>query len=128
MKRLSIATAAVAIAAVAAPAVAPASDSDVVRSAGKCSGSSTSKIKVKPDDGRLEVEFEVDQNKNGVKWKVKLSKDNGKVAFRGSARTKAPSGSFSVEKRIDNQPGADRVKGIGRNPATGERCVAKVRI
>ena len=126
MKRLSIATAAVVIAAVAAPAVAPASDSDV-RSAGKCSGSSTSKIKVKPDDGRLEVEFEVDQNKNGVKWKLKI-KDNGKVAFRGSARTKAPSGSFSVEKRIDNQPGADRVKGIGRNPATGERCVAKVRI
>ena len=126
MKRLSIATAAVAIAAVAAPAVAPANDSDV-RSAGKCSGSSTSKIKVKPDDGRLEVEFEVDQNKNGVQWKVRI-KDNGKVAFRGSARTKAPSGSFSVEKRIDNQPGSDRVKGIGRNSATGERCVAKVRI
>ena len=125
MKKLGIATALVSLAAVAAPGVAAAGDD--VRSTGKCSGSSTAKIKVKPDDGRLEVEFEVDQNKNGARWKVRI-KDNGKVAFRGSARTKAPSGSFSVEKRIDNQPGTDRVKGIGRNPATGERCVAKVRI
>jgi len=121
-----IATTALATVALAVPAAAGANDADV-KSAGKCSGSSTSKIKVKPDDGRLEVEFEVDQNKNGAHWKVRI-KDNGKVAFRGSARTKAPSGSFSVEKRIDNQPGTDRVKGIGRNPATGERCVAKVRI
>ena len=127
MKKAFIATAAVSLAAAIVPAIAPASGGGDVRSTGKCSGSSTSKIKVKPDDGRLEVEFEVDQNKNGARWKVRI-KDNGKVAFRGSARTKAPSGSFSVEKRIDNQPGTDRVKGIGRNPATGERCVAKVRI
>jgi len=125
MKKLGIATALVSLAAVAAPGLAAAGDD--VRSNGKCTGSSTAKIKAKARDGKLEVEFEVDQNKNGAKWKVKI-KDNGKVAFRGSARTKGPSGSFSVEKRIDNQAGTDRVKGIGRNPATGERCVAKVRI
>ena len=36
------------------------------RVAGNCTSGATSKLKAKPDDGRLEVEFEVDQNRNGV--------------------------------------------------------------
>ncbi|MEZ5063065.1 MAG: hypothetical protein R2700_16440 [Solirubrobacterales bacterium] len=125
MRKLGITTALVSLAAASAPALAEAGDD--IRSAGKCSGSSTSKIKAKARDGVLEVEFEVDQNRNGVAWKVKI-KDNGKVQFRGSARTKGPSGSFSVEKRIADQSGTDAIKGVGRNPATGERCVANVTI
>ena len=39
---------------------------DEKRVAGSCSGGSTAKLKVKHDDGRLETEFEVDQNRNGV--------------------------------------------------------------
>jgi hypothetical protein len=124
-RTLTVTAAAAATLLLPAPA-APASDDDV-RRAGSCTGSSSSKIKAKPDDGGLEVEFEVDQNVNGVKWKVRL-KDNGDVVFRGGRRTKAPSGSFSVERRIANEPGTDEIKGIGRDPASGERCVAKVRI
>ena len=93
----TIAAAAASVVAVAVPAVAAAGDDDV-RSAGKCNGSSTAKIKAKPDDGRIEVEFEVDQNRNGVRWKVRL-KDNGDVVFRGSRKTRGPSGSFSLERR-----------------------------
>ncbi len=126
MKKLGIATVLASLAAVAAPGLA-AAGSDDVRSNGKCSGSSTSKIKAKARDGRLEVEFEVDQNKNGVPWKVKI-KDNGDVQFRGTATTKAPSGSFSIEKAIADQSGADTIKGVGRNKKTGERCVAEVKI
>lgn len=127
MKRSTTILAAAALsAALAVPAIASASKADI-RNTGKCSASSTSKIKVKPRDGRLEVEFEVDQNRNGVKWKVKL-KDNSKVVFRGKARTRAPSGSFSIERRLDDRPGKDAIAGIARNPASGERCVAKVSI
>ena len=36
------------------------------RVTGKCTDGSTSKLKVKPDNERLETEFEVDQNRNGV--------------------------------------------------------------
>ena len=31
---------------------------------------STSKLKLSDEDGRIEVEFEVDQNRNGVRWDV----------------------------------------------------------
>ncbi len=119
-------TTAAAAMALAVPA-ASGSGSDDIRKTGTCTGSSSSKIKAKARDGRLEVEFEVDQNRNGVKWKVRL-KDNGKRVFRGRARTKAPSGSFSIERKIANLPGTDAITGIGKNPATGERCVAKLKI
>ena len=56
-----------------------------VRRAGTCTVRSTSKIKVKDEDGgRLEVEFEVDQNRNGQKWGVVLRR-NGAVVVRTSA-------------------------------------------
>ena len=43
---------------------------DGVRVAGICDNGSTSKLKVKRDDGRLKFEFEVDQNVTGVVWDV----------------------------------------------------------
>src|SRR5688572_28033026 len=70
-----------------------------VRVSGSCDGSSTAKLKVKPDDGRLEVEFEVDQNRNGVTWNVQVRR-NGALAFSTRATTRGPSGSFSVERKI----------------------------
>jgi hypothetical protein len=97
-----------------------------VRHAGTCTVRSTSKIKVKEEDGgRLEVEFEVDQNRNGQKWGVVL-KRNGSVVARTSALTKAPSGSFSVERLIGDRAGADTVTGVARNTNTGETCTARV--
>jgi hypothetical protein len=97
-----------------------------VRHAGTCTVRSTSKIKVKEEDrGRLGVEFEVDQNRNGQKWGVVL-KRNGAVVARTSALTRAPSGSFSVERLIGDRAGADTVTGVARNTGTGETCTARV--
>ena len=97
-----------------------------VRHAGTCTVRSTSKIKVKEEDGgRLEVELEVDQNRNGQRWGVVL-KRNGSVVARTSALTKAPSGSFSVQRLIGDRAGADTVTGVARNIGTGETCTARV--
>jgi hypothetical protein len=98
-----------------------------IRRAGECTGSTSSKIKVKTDDGGLEVEFEVDQNKSGVAWRVRI-KDNSDVVFRGTRTTKGRSGSFSVEENIPNQSGTDRITGTAVNKQTGERCSASVSI
>jgi flagellar hook assembly protein FlgD len=121
-----IISAAATVAALALPAGSPASDNDK-RRVGHCTGTSTSKIKVKPDDGRLEVEFEVDQNKNHRKWRVKI-KDNSNVVVRDTVRTKAPSGSFSFERRIANRPGTHTIKGVARNKRSDERCTTKVNV
>jgi 2-methylaconitate cis-trans-isomerase PrpF len=125
-KTMMILTAGAATAALAIPGAAAASD-DEVENSGQCTGGTTSKIKVKPDDGQLEVEFEVDQNQTGDRWKVKL-KDNGDKVFKGSATTRGPSGSFSIERKIPNKSGTDSITGIARNTDGGERCAARVSI
>jgi hypothetical protein len=93
---------------------------DVIKE-GPCSGTSDWKLKLSPENGRLEVEFEVDQNVIGDTWKVRM-KDNGTVFFRGQAVTKGPSGSFEVRKVTANRPGTDNVVALARNLSTGETC------
>ena len=98
-----------------------------VTATGTCSGSSTTKIKAKPDNGMLEVEFEVDSNHNGQTWQVVLKKNDAKI-FSGNRVTQAPSGSFTVRKLTGNPAGADTLRGRATNAATGEVCRAHVTI
>jgi hypothetical protein len=99
---------------------------DEKRVAGSCTGSSTAKLKVKHDDGRLETEFEVDQNRNGVQWTVRL-KRNGTTVVKTRATTTAPSGSFSVERKIADPAGSDRITAKATSPS-GEVCTASATI
>ena len=96
------------------------------RVAGSCTGGSSAKLKAKPDDGRLETEFEVDQNRNGVTWRVVIRR-NGATAVTTQATTRAPSGSFSVERRITDGSGSDRLTARATSP-TGEVCTAKLTV
>lgn len=105
----------------AAPAEAKGSRATIVR--GDCSGATNWKLKAKPDDGRLEVEFEVDSNRVGQRWSWKIRHD-GAVKASGVRTTLAPSGSFSVERRIVDAPGAHRIKATATNLRTGEVCRA----
>ena len=111
---------------VAVAGTATAGDGDVVRR-GSCSGSSDWKLKAKHDDGRLEVEGEVDSSRNGQDWRWWMIHD-GSVSARGWATTRAPSGSFSVERRMVNRSGTDKIVFKARNPRTGEVCRGVVRI
>ncbi len=110
--------------ALAAPATA--GDGEVIRR-GSCSGSTDWKLKAKPDDGRLEVEGEVDSNRNGQNWRWRLV-HNRSVSARGWATTRGPSGSFDVERRMVNLRGTDTIVFRARNPRTGEVCRGVVRI
>jgi hypothetical protein len=112
----------------AAPAATLAKGgSGVIRATGTCTAASTSKLKAKHDNGRLEVEFEVDQNRNNRLWTITLS-DNGARVFTGSRRTLAPSGSFSITRRIANRVGKDRIVARAVNASTGEVCRATLGI
>jgi len=92
---------------------------DGVRVSGKCSKASTSKLKLSREDAGTEVEFEVDQNRNGVRWRVVLFRNGTQVASRTRV-TRAPSGSF--EARFVTA-GAGRFVTRATSP-TGERCTA----
>lgn len=108
--------------AVAAPADARPR---VERASGSCSNGATWKLKAKADDGRIEVEFEVDTNRNGQRWDVKIS-DNGTRVYHRTRTTVAPSGSFTVHKRITNRAGADAITAKATRTSTGATCVGHV--
>ena len=103
---------------------AHASGDDVIRR-GSCTGATDWKIKAGPDDGRIEVEAEIDSNRVGQTWNWVL-RHNGAIRARGQSITKAPSGSFEVERRTANAGGTDFFKFRAVNPRTGEVCVARV--
>jgi hypothetical protein len=106
-------------------AVAPtamAKDGDV-RVAGTCTRASSAKLKLSEEDGRIEVEFEVDQNRNGVPWAVVLTQ-NGKVVAKRTAVTRAPSGSFELRILVDDSAARDVVGARATNPS-GEVCSAR---
>lgn len=119
-----IASVAVALAVVAALAASPiqAKDGDV-RVRGTCTAASTSKLKLSEEDGRIEVELEVDQNRSGVVWRVAVRR-NGTLVAATRTTTRGPSGSFTVRRLIPGRAGPDRVVATAISP-TGERCVAR---
>ena len=82
---------------------------DEVISVGSCSGGARWKLKVKPDDGRLEVEGEIDSNVAGQRWRWTL-RHNGSVTDRGSGTTTARSGSFEVKRLLVDISGTDALR------------------
>lgn len=105
----------------AAP-IALAKDGDVIKE-GPCSAGSQWKLKSSPENNgaTIEVEYEVDQNVIGQTWRVVLRYERIPF-FRGDRVTEAPSGSFSVNSLIANQPGPDRIIATAVNYSTGEKC------
>ena len=108
-----------------APAVAGDDDDNRVERNGSCSAGTEWKIKAKADDGRIEVEAEIDSNKVGQSWSWKF-KDNRTVFATGTSTTTAPSGSFEVERKPANKAGTDNFVFRAVHPKSGEVCRATV--
>jgi hypothetical protein len=98
-----------------------AAKSGAIIKTGDCTGSTNWKLKLSPEDGRIEVEFEVDQNRNNRLWTVKIAQD-GKLAWSGSRYTRAPSGSFTARRVLRETAGSDRIAVRATNVRTGEVC------
>lgn len=97
---------------------------DRIERAGSCDGNATAKIKVKPDDGQLEAEFEVDSNRSGQRWRVTIRR-NGNVVVSTNATTGGRSGSFSVERRLSGTSGTITARAVG---PSGQVCTARAAV
>jgi hypothetical protein len=111
----------------AAPAAMAEGNDGEVRRSGSCSGNADWKLKAKPDDGRLEVEWEVDSNRSGQTWRVRIF-DNGNRVVATRATTHGPSGSFSVERKIANLAGSDRLVARARHLGGSQVCSGSLTI
>lgn len=120
--RLTRLSAVAALAVVASTvAIAPAQargDDREVRNTNRCA-TGVIKVKAKADDGRIEVEGEVDTNRRGQSWNWQMRRD-GTVVARGTGTTAGPSGSFDAERKIANPAGRDRI--VFRAVRNGQVC------
>ena len=98
-----------------------AKDGDVLVR-GTCTSPTTSKLKLSEEDGRIEVEFEVDQNRNGVRWTVVLRRPST-LLVRTTRVTRGPSGSFELRRVVADLAGRDRITARATSPS-GEVCRA----
>ena len=99
----------------------PALANDDVIRRGSCTGATDWKLKASPEDGRIEVEGEVDSNRNGQTWRWRI-RHNGSLSARGTATTQPPSGSFEVRRVLVDAAGTDTLVFRARNPRTDEVC------
>jgi len=104
-----------------APATASHGAGGAVRSHGGCGGAAVWKLKAKPDNGKIQVEAEVDSNHAGQVWAWTL-KHNGNTAAKGSSTTHGASGSFTVQRRTSNKAGTDDFVFRAVRRATGDVC------
>ena len=102
-----------------------ANDDDVIRR-GSCRGSTDWKLKASPEDGRIEVEGEIDSNRNGQVWRWRIKHD-GNLSARGRATTHAPSGSFEVRRLLVDTRGVDTIVFRAINTRSGEICRGSLR-
>jgi hypothetical protein len=90
---------------------------------GHCSGAADWEIEVYHEDGRVEVEFEVDHSRSGATWTWTMKNDGTEFAH-GKATIKAHRDSFSASRLTANGPGHDHIVVRAVNVATGQVCRA----
>lgn len=111
--RLLMATAAITVS-LSAPVLAAATPAfasggvGAVSASGACTNGGHFKLKAKHDNGKIEMEYQVDSNRAGQKWAVRIT-DNGAVVVSRHATTAGASGSFTIRKSIANRPGRDKI-------------------
>jgi len=104
---------------------AEAKGSTPVVKQGTCTGGAHFTLKAKHDDGLIEVEWQVDSNKSGQAWTVRL-RHNGNLFMSGTRTTQPPSGSFTVHRTTGNAAGPDVIR--ARSVHGQQVCAARVRV
>jgi len=96
-------------------------DRPEVRVSGMCGRGASSRLTLKGRDGEIEAEFEIHQRHSGH-WRVVVVQER-RIVWRGRERTSSRHGSLSVERRLDDLPGADEVMARAVGPR-GLTCQA----
>ncbi|MBI4941950.1 MAG: hypothetical protein HY830_14500 [Actinobacteria bacterium] len=94
-----------------------------VEKRGACSPSGSWKLKAGPENGKIEIEYEVEA-RSGQRWKVVI-KDNGITRVNTTKKTVA--GVFHVRKVVTNLKGTDVISAKATNLVTGATCSGSVR-
>lgn len=109
----------------APPASADDDDRDDVRVRGTCTASTEFRLRVRADDGRLRVEFELDNRAGAARWQIVVLHER-RIAWRGTRFTPRR-GSARLRMSLADWFGTDTVSVRAVAPR-GETCRAAVTV
>lgn len=113
--------AALALTAPALAAAPAASAGDDARVRADCARGADGELRLKGDDGTIEVELRIDTRRAGARWSVARVHER-RVAWRGSVRTRS-NGSLRIRRTLPDYPGADEIAVRASGPR-GVSCLA----
>ena|SRR5689334_12213482 len=93
-----------------------------VRVAGRCSGTATSKLRLRARDGGLELEFELEHSRPRALWRVAVVHER-RVVWRGTRRASVTGAAFELARPLPDLPGTDAVTVTAWGPS-GATCRA----
>lgn len=111
----------------ATPTLAQAKGGETLRE-GDCRGAGPAswKIQVSEQDRRVAVEYEIDVNRRGQRWRVTLFQNNRRI-MRAVKTTRGLSGSFEVRAVRPDRRGEDRFRARAVRLGDRQVCVGRVR-
>jgi hypothetical protein len=98
---------------------ATAKDGDIIKR-GQCSNGIKTKLKASPENGQIEVEYELDNAAPNELWQITLRK-NGTVILRTNQRTNS-FGDLEVRKVTPNGSGSERIDASARRSGASAAC------
>jgi hypothetical protein len=97
-----------------------------VRVEGSCTGSTTSELRVRAEDGRLRIEFRINTKRPYRAWSLVILRER-RIVFRRAVRSAHGGHAVDVRRTIDDWPGTDAI--VARASARGgQSCVATVSV
>jgi hypothetical protein len=79
-----------------------------VRVAGSCGRGATSSLRLRSDDGRLEMRFRVEQRRGRGLWRITVVHEQ-RISSRTTKRTTRSDRTFELRRRMADLPGSDTV-------------------
>ena len=79
-----------------------------VRVAGSCSPGATAALRLRGDDGRIEVRFRLEQRRGRGLWRITIVHEQ-RVSSRATRKTTRSDRSFELRRRLADLPGSDTV-------------------
>ena len=79
-----------------------------VRVAGSCGRGATSSLRVRLDDGRLEMRFRVEQRRGRGLWRITVVHEQ-RISSRATRSTTRSDRTFELRRRMADLPGSDTV-------------------
>lgn len=107
------------------PMPSKAKDGEIVKR-GRCSTGVETELKASPENGQIEVEYELGDAAPGSRWHIRITK-NGKTILRTTQRANAV-GDIEVRQITTNLAGRETIRATAKRAGAAGACTVSLAV